>query len=236
MCALAANHRIIISLTLRTLKRSLRSQHLFRRKYHTDVLDIARFVSDQLRESGGLHGYRWMHLKCRQAGFVTTRQVVYTIMQILDKDGVELRRKGRLKRRKYFAKGPNYLWHLDAYDKLKPYGLCISGCIDGFSRQLIWLNVYRTSSNPRVIAGYYIEAVDQLVGCPSMVRGDMGTENGHVAGMQIEILDWATEQFPVRKEHTQSKNRKFLVHSTERMQPVLDGHIKRIERRRSFHR
>ena len=90
-----------------------------------------------------------MHLKCRQAGFVTTRQVVYTIMQILDNDGVELRRKGRLKRRKYFAKGPNYLWHLDAYDKLKPYGLCISGCIDGFSRQLIWLNVYRTSSNPR---------------------------------------------------------------------------------------
>ena len=38
--------------------------------------------------------------------------------------------------------------------------------------------------DPRVIAGYYIEAVDQLVGCPSMVRGDMGTENGHVAGMQ----------------------------------------------------
>ena len=125
-----------------------------------------------------------MLLKCRQAGFVTTRQVVYTIMQILDKDGVELGRKGRLKRRKYFAKGPNYLWHLDAYDKLKPYGLCISGCIDGVSRQLIWLNVYRTSSNPRVIAGYYIEAVDQLVGCPSMVRDDMGTENGHVAGMQ----------------------------------------------------
>ena len=107
MCALAANHRIIIS--LRTLKRCLRSQHLFRRKYYTDVLDIARFVSDQLRESGGLHRYRWMHLKCRQAGFVTTRQVVYTIMQILDKDGVELRRKGRLKRRKSFAKGPNYL-------------------------------------------------------------------------------------------------------------------------------
>ena len=57
----------------------------------------------------------------------------------------------------------------------------ISGCIDGLSRQLIWLNVYR---NPRVIAGYYIEALYQLVGCPSMVRGDMGTENGHVAGMQ----------------------------------------------------
>ena len=90
MCAV--NHRIVIC--LRTLKRSLGSQHLFRRKYNTDVLDIAWFVSDQLRESGGLHGYRWMLPKCHQAGFVTTRQVVYTIMQILDKDGVELRRKG----------------------------------------------------------------------------------------------------------------------------------------------
>ena len=89
-----------------------------------------------------------------------------------------------MKRRQYFAKGPNYLWHVDSYDKLKPFGLCISGCIDGFSRRIIWLNVYRTSSNPRVIAGYYMEAVQELLGCPRMVRGDMGTENGHIARMQ----------------------------------------------------
>ena len=141
-----------------------------------------------------------MLLKCRQAGFVTTRQVVYTIMQILDKDGVELRRKGMRKRRTYFAKGPNYLWHLDTYDKLKPHGLCISGCIDGLSRQLIWLNVYR---NPRVIAGYYIEAVDQLVGCPSMVRGDMGTENGHFAGMQRSLTGQQSSFLYGKSTHNQ---------------------------------
>ena len=28
--------------------------------------------------------------------------------------------------------GPNYIWHVDAYDKLKPYGMSISGCIDGY--------------------------------------------------------------------------------------------------------
>ena len=27
--------------------------------------------------------------------------------------------------------GPNYLWHMDSYDKLKPYGISIHGCIDG---------------------------------------------------------------------------------------------------------
>ena len=97
-----------------------------------------------------MHGHRWMHRKCLECGLCVSRDTVYYLLQILDPRGIRLRKKGRLKRRQYFAKGPNYLWHLDSYDKLKPFGLCISGCIDGFSRQLIWLNVYHTSSNPRV--------------------------------------------------------------------------------------
>lgn len=26
---------------------------------------------------------------------------------------------------------PNFLWHIDGYDELKPYGFAIHGCIDG---------------------------------------------------------------------------------------------------------
>ena len=100
-----------------------------------------------------------------------------------------MRLKKRLRRRQYFAKGPDFLWHLDSYDKLKRYGLCINGCIDGFSRNIIWLNAYNTSSNSRVIAGYYMESVSMRKGCPSFVRGDKGTENGHVAAMQNFLTD-----------------------------------------------
>lgn len=28
--------------------------------------------------------------------------------------------------------GPDFVWHLDGYDKLKPYGFAIHGCIDGY--------------------------------------------------------------------------------------------------------
>jgi len=28
-------------------------------------------------------------------------------------------------------KGPDYIWHVDGYDKLKPYGFAIHACIDG---------------------------------------------------------------------------------------------------------
>ena len=120
LCALAFNHRLIIS--LRTLKKRLRGQRLFRRKYLTDILDVASFILEQLRESGNMHGYTWMHLKCLQAGRVVQRDTVYAIMKILDPEGLQIRRRGRLRRREYFARGPNYLWHLDSYDKLKHLG------------------------------------------------------------------------------------------------------------------
>ncbi|OWF45213.1 hypothetical protein KP79_PYT23580 [Mizuhopecten yessoensis] len=180
--ALAVNHRIVIS--LRTLKRLLSRQNLFRRKHYTAIIDIALFINKELHGSGCMHGYRWMHRKCLHSGMTVSRKVVCSLVHILDPKGIEISKKDRLKRRRYFAKGPNYLWHVDSYDKLKPFGLCINGCIDGFSRRIIWLNVYHTSSNPRVIAGFYMDAVSELGGCPQLVRGDMGIENGHLARMQ----------------------------------------------------
>ena len=156
---LASNHGVIIS--LRTLKLILHQQGLFRTKNMSNILEVAMFIWDQIYQINGLHGYRWMHLKCIQAGLVVSRERVRIMMKILDPEGVALRGRKRLKRRQYFASGPNFLWHLDSYDKLKNYGFCINGCIDGFSRLVIWLNVYKTSSDPAVIAGYYIEAVSK---------------------------------------------------------------------------
>ncbi|KAL6465061.1 hypothetical protein MHYP_G00273790 [Metynnis hypsauchen] len=106
------------------------------------------------------------------------------VLKEMDPRGVALRQARRLRRRSYFSKGPNFIWHLDSYDKLKPYGICINASIDGFSRKIIWLNAYTTNSNPKVIGDYYIEAVQRLRGCPRVVRGDLGTENGHVRGFQ----------------------------------------------------
>lgn len=97
-----------------------------------------------------------MHLRCIQNGICVPRDTVSILMQILDPRGVQTILKRRLRRRKYLAAGPDFIWHVDSYDKLRPYGICINGCIDGFSRHLIWLNAYKTSNDPRVIAGYYI--------------------------------------------------------------------------------
>lgn len=128
-------HNILIS--LRTVKRILNSCHLFRRKKFSSLEQVISFVQEQLKNSGQLHGYRWMHLKCKQYGLTVKSTTVRLILKGLDPEGVELRKRKRLRRRKYYNRGSNFLWHLDSYDKLKPYGICINGCVDGFSRYIL---------------------------------------------------------------------------------------------------
>ena len=48
--ALAINHRIVIS--MRTLKRSLSRQNLFRRRQCTDIVELVVFIHEQIRGSG----------------------------------------------------------------------------------------------------------------------------------------------------------------------------------------
>ena len=47
-----------------------------------------------------------------------------------DPEGVQVRTRRRLRRRKYTSPGPNFVWHIDGHDKLKPYGFSIHGDID----------------------------------------------------------------------------------------------------------
>ena len=90
-----------------------------------------------------------MHQRlCVDYGLVVSRETVRHVLKLLDPDGVERRSQHKLKWRAYSAKGPNFIWHLDGYDILKPFGLCIHGAIDGYSRQILWLEVGPLNNNP----------------------------------------------------------------------------------------
>ncbi|ROJ57643.1 hypothetical protein DPX16_23842 [Anabarilius grahami] len=177
--------RHVIALSKRSLERILSKNKLWRRKNKTDVAEVAAFIEQQLQTSGQCHGYRWMHQKCWLNGIITDRETVRVLLRLLDGEGVDLRSRNRLRRRVYHSRGPNFVWHIDGYDKLKPFGIGISGCIDGFSRSMMWLEAYKTNRDPRLIAGYFMDAVINTWGCPARVRLDLGTENVHVAEMQI---------------------------------------------------
>lgn len=117
-------------------------------------------------------------------GIVIDRETVRRIVKGLDPEGVEMRSKRRFRRRRYAAAGPNFIWHLDGYDKLKPYGFCIHGAIDSYSRRILWLEVGPSNNDPMITVQHFIDCVRQLRGVPRVVRGDCGTENIHIAAGQ----------------------------------------------------
>ena len=76
-------------------------------------------------------------------------------MKVLDADGVELRSSHCLARITYVSVGPNYLWHIDGYDNIKPYGFAVHGAIDGFSMKILWLGVALFNNSPKAIPSHY---------------------------------------------------------------------------------
>ena len=174
-----------LQLSLRHLKRLIKNLGIKRRRDPSDLRDVFSAVDEELSKSGDMVGYRQMTQRLQvDHKLVVGRETVRELLKVCDPEGVERRSKHRLKRRRYVSKGPSYLWHMDGYDKLKPFGFCVHGCIDGFSRRIMWLEVSSTNNDPAVVAQYYVDCVKQLRGTARAVRADCGTENVNVAAIQ----------------------------------------------------
>lgn len=97
-----------------------------------------------------------------------------SLLRRLDPPGLQKRKRQKLKRRKYNSPGPNYCWHVDGNNKLEPFAFAIHGAVDGYSCRALWLNVDRTNNDPKVMAKYFVNCVEEVGGCHSLVRTDCG--------------------------------------------------------------
>jgi len=93
--------------------------------------------------------------------------------------------KVKKKKSSYDVKGPRSLYHADAHEKLaKIWGFWIHGCLDGFSRWIVYLKVDKTKL-AEVVRKIYVEACNEH-GWPSRTRWDRGKENILAILAQIE--------------------------------------------------
>ncbi|XP_078372629.1 uncharacterized protein LOC144656265 [Oculina patagonica] len=181
------NHGIEMSLS--TLKRRIKQYGLKRQRPDYDIDDIRQSIQSIVNGPGCLQGYRSVWHTLQLKGKRVPRIVVQELLKEIDPEGSELRKAHRLKKRKYHNPGPNYAWHCDGYDKLKPFGFAIHGCIDGWSRKIMWLYVTRSNNQPNNVAAYYLDAVEEYGGCPVDLVTDLGTENGIMAAIQSFLRD-----------------------------------------------
>ena len=168
-----------------TVKRILRRLRLRRTNSEEDIGFVVQTVLSLHRNGFKNMGYRtlWKYLNA-YLGIRVTQATIRTILNVVDPVGVRLRSHRRLRRRLYFNHGPNYLIHIDGYDKLKPYGIAIHGAIDGFSRKILWLEAGLSNNRPEYIARFYLEYIKRIGKVPRCIRMDAGSENVIVKDLQ----------------------------------------------------
>ena len=184
-----------ISISYSTLLRRLQKYRLQRRcdrdaeEYADKVQQARERIQAIIDGPGGLIGYRSVWHKLELEGLRLPRSIVQAILKDVDPRGTALRRRHILHRREYSSPGPNFAWHIDGYDKLKPWGFPIHGSIDGYSRKVLWLNLTRSNKSPDNIATMYLKTVKEQGGCPIELVTDLGTENGIAAAIQCYFRD-----------------------------------------------
>jgi hypothetical protein len=91
------------------------------------------------RPESGLR-YTMGHLRS-QGHRVQYRRVLQSLRRV-DRIGQVLRDRQIKKRRKYYVKRPNALWHIDGHHKLIRWGIVIHGIIDGFCCTVSFKNTF----------------------------------------------------------------------------------------------
>ena len=108
-------------MSLRTLKRWLRRLQLKRpsQRNESSLEDIVSAILMEMERSvGSFVGYREMTKRLKKKhNLVVRRDIIMRAMRVIDPDGVNARKRRRLKRRQYKTPGPNFLWHIDGWIK-----------------------------------------------------------------------------------------------------------------------
>lgn len=178
-----------LKISLRTFSRLMSKGNLRRKNITENPIEKIILAIMLEHEGSGLNlGYRSMWQRLRNVYKLTVKQkTVFKHLREIDPVGVEERRRYKLKRRTYSVPGPNFTWHADNHDKLKRYGFPIYGCIDGFSKKVLWIPVSETNNDPAVIAYYFLKTVEKYGFLPTIFRTDHSTEAILMADLQMAM-------------------------------------------------
>ncbi|KLO05213.1 hypothetical protein SCHPADRAFT_788218, partial [Schizopora paradoxa] len=130
-------------------------------------------------------------------GICIPEPMANAILNIIEPEAVQARKYRKFVRRSFYTRGVNEFWCMDQHDKMKKYGLRYHVCLEPTSGKILWLKVWWTNSNPRIVLKYFLDVVKEL-GCeleavsptpdiPSFTMSDKGTKNNLVANIQTLV-------------------------------------------------
>jgi hypothetical protein len=132
---------------------------------------------------GRYRGLTMMQGLIRSASYNVTRERLRASMTRVDAIGIAMRKQKRIARRVYVSAGPHNCWHIDGHHKLVRFGLVTHGCIDGFSRAVMYLRCCNNNKSTTTLR-LFKDATRRFM-TPKHVRGDKGGENVLIADEMI---------------------------------------------------
>ena len=142
-------------------------------------------MDEESKGPGKLLGYRALHKKIRlEHGLKVTRT-----MSELDPQGLKARgnvgTKRQRKKGNVTTRGSNWVHLLDVQGKPMGYenSLAVYGCMDTASRKLLWLKVWVSNHDPKLIGRWYLEHLYETKIISAILRVHKGTEKGTMATM-----------------------------------------------------
>ena len=139
--------------------------------------ELDRIVRSYMDQHGTTSGQTYITGHIRSLGYRVRRSRIRECLARLDPRNTALRWGVTVSRRVYSVPWPNSLWHLDGHHSLIRWKLIIHGCIDGFSRRIMFQKCSPNSLTETVLT-LFLEAIDNDGGLwPSRIRVDRGVEN-----------------------------------------------------------
>ncbi|KAH6954064.1 hypothetical protein BKA56DRAFT_603786, partial [Ilyonectria sp. MPI-CAGE-AT-0026] len=146
------------------------------------ITHIAQAVDPTSRLAG--YGREYLRTELRQQGLSISRDVLYSAYkEVHERSFRDRRDEFRRRRTGWTCPGPNFIWSIDAYDKLRPYGFEIYAGIDAYSRYIPWFFVGFSTHTSIGVGLQYLSVVRELGFTPRIIRADRGKETPVVAGL-----------------------------------------------------
>ena len=138
--------------------------------------ELDNIISEYMDQHGKITGQSYITGYLRSKGLRVQRSRVRQSMARVDPENAALRWGAVVTRRTYLVPWPNSLWHLDGHHSLVRWGLVVHGCIDGFSRRIMFLHCSPINLSETVLS-LFLDAVEKDGLWPSRIRVDRGVEN-----------------------------------------------------------
>jgi len=154
--------------------------------HHLPDDELDKKVKEFILNHGCTPGQGYVEGYLKSVGVRIQRRRIRESMARVDPNNTALRWGVVISRRKYQVPWPNSLWRLDGHHSLIRWKMVIHGCVDGYSRRIMFL---RCSGNnlAETVVELFLDALKMDGNLwPSCIRVDKGVENVLVCDAMIQ--------------------------------------------------